>query len=252
MSVNQPYPNLSKSPIQAAIFEIRYQWLNPEKDASSFSSLSPYVRNYFPTSKAGNHQEINLNQSPDKKTIKSTVTKQYIRDYKFISESKKNILLASRDRFNLNIGDKYVSWEHCMGVFKHSWKAFFGNVIRQDEISITGISARFINKIDLDQVNNPVEYFKTTIYAEDGVIPETVTSYLLNYRVTTADQIHLLITQGFEPILNGKNTYIFDIDVINNNINNSSDLWSEFERLHDNKNKVFFSNLTETTLKLLI
>jgi uncharacterized protein (TIGR04255 family) len=243
------YPNLSKAPIKTAIIEIRYNLTNFLNDASIFSDFHQYIKSDFPTSQKGDHKDINLNENPNG-DIKATITKQYIRDYKFISEDKKTTLLISLERFNLNLGGTYSSWVDVITKFKTLWELFSDTFLKK-QIEIKGLSIRYINRIELDDIDIPSKYFNTTIYAEDGVIPETVTSYFMNYRITTPENYELIITQGVEPRISTRSFYLFDIDVIKNILPNDN-IWEIFEKLRDHKNKIFFSNITDLTLQKLL
>jgi len=250
MLKTEDYPNLSRPPIKLAIIEIRYDWLS-SKDAATFIDFHTYIKNDFPTEQKGDHKNINLDNTNDG-NIKATITKQYVKDYKFISADKKNVLLVSKERFSLNVQDNYTTWRDFVSKFKELWELFTTHIITSDQVNIKGISIRYINRIELEEVNNPSAYFNTTIYATEGVIPENVTSYMMHYRVLTPENIELLITQGIEPRTTKVSPYLFDIDVIKNNLTNNEDIWSLFENLRRQKNKVFFSNITDLTLSKLI
>lgn len=249
---NKSYPTLSKPPIKSAIFEIRYLWLDEGKDASTFSDLSKFFARDFPYAQKGEHTDINLAENPDQ-SIQSTITKKYIRDCRFVSQNRKVILLASRERFNLNISDYYSGWDEWFNKFKSYWSHFYDGILKTNglPIVVTGVSIRYINTIELEGVQNINEYFKTTIYADEGVIPDTVQSFFTNYRSITPDKVNINVTQGLQPSDNKSFPYLFDIDIVQNNLFNN-DIWDVFLSLRDHKNDVFFSNLTEKTLNLLL
>ena len=63
------------------------------------------------------------------------------------------------------------------------------------------------------------------------------------------DNVYAVVSQGLDDVNSG--SYLFDIDVLNNHVNNTSDLGKYFEILHELKNKIFFNNITAKTLSLL-
>jgi len=251
MSAKETFPNLNKNPITAAIFEIRHLFTVPSFDIDTLSSFHQLIKDRYPTLNKGFNRNIHIQDLPNGKA-KATVSGNQVIELRFISDDKKRSLLINSNVFNLNITGHYSTWDEYYTDFFFLYSKFYDFVVRKYSLILIGASARFINKLLLDEVHNPADYFNTTIYAEKDAVPNDVTSYVMKYIAEVADQnVQIQVTQGFEPVVDNKTPYLFDIDVIYNKLFEFDELKNIYDELHYLKNKTFFNNLTEKTLNLL-
>jgi len=84
-------------------------------------------------------------------------------------------------------------------------------------------------------------------------LPQSVSSFLTRLTVHDAEKsLNCSITQALESVQEDDITIILDIDAfkILNYDPEDQGLWEDFEALHDFKNDVFFSSVTDKTLEL--
>ena len=244
------YPLLNNSPVSLAILEIRYV-AGKELDINSFPIVNHLFAADFPIQRKGQSRQIEIDESQGKP--KATIGDPRIEDYLFISENKEKNFKVSLERFNFNQNGNYKGWDLFIEDCKRVWEIYYNEFFNKVEFTITGISIRFINKIEIpiDKINQ-TSVFKTTIYAEPGVIPDTVNSYLIKYTVPFIESDTIAnVIQSLEAIEEDIYPFMFDIDVIMNRFINPAELWHSFSYLREIKNKIFFSNITDETLKLI-
>ena len=127
---------------------------------------------------------------------------------------------------------------------------YFSKALNAHTIKRTSI--RFINRFALDEFNNPIDYFKTTIStSEDGAVPYPVSQYAFNMMVPVNQNVYSIVKQEFNKI-SDKNNYIFDIDVLDQSnlvfdINTISEVLVNLRQV---KNKIFFGNITDKLIEL--
>lgn len=250
MSIKTKYPNLPKNPIEVAIFEIRHKGILADDLLSVFTSFHDQIKVGFPTFKKGYNRNIHVDETPNHK-LKARVTTNELSEGRFISHDKKKSLLITNGVFNLNIPGNYSSWEDYYDEFQHLYKKFFSTL--KVKCIITGVSVRFINKFQIENFDDPSSYFNTTIYADKDTIEGDVLSFLMQYTVWKKEQnIQINVTQGAENAIDKITPYLFDLDVIYSSIIDIETIPEIFKQLREEKNKAFFSNITEKTLKMLL
>lgn len=252
MSKIDQYPNLSKSPIEVAIFEIRLHITVSDYTISEFLNLHKYIKDIFPTFNKGYDRSVNIDELPNGK-LKTQITKNELKEIRFFSTDKKRTLLVNSNVFNLNISGGYKDWDTCFSEFQFVWSAFHKLFSNKLKFIIKGVSVRYINKFIFNEFEDASEYFNTVIYANEGVISGDVTSYLLRYVIQKKDDfIQINITQGLDQQVGAEIPYIIDLDVIYTIPISIDHLWDIFLNLRAIKNETFFSNITEKTLNKLL
>lgn len=245
------FPILSKAPIKVAIIEIRFKLNEPRLNSKDQSQFHELIKSKYPITNKGVYRNIDLQEGTDG-SAKATVTDAEIAEFRFISKEKDKILTVYKDKFNFNQTGLYSSWQELISEYRALWELYWEQIINKENLIFTGLSVRYINTIELSDINDPSEYFNTTIYANEGVIPGTVNSFLMRYGVSLEDDnVQMNIIQGLETPVGEMNNYFFDIDVIYNKPIEYENIWGAFERLRFLKNQMFFNNLTDKTIKLL-
>lgn len=251
MPENKQFPTLSNPPIQLAVFEIVHNFAKvlEHNYQDTFHKL---IQNKYP------NQAPNLNRNIDLKNISDIntettvkISKPEVTQYRYISTNKDRILLIDKEKFNLTVNKGYTRWEDNIGEFKELWSIF--QDINPGLLEVKRISTRFINRIEIADMERPMDYFNTTIYANRDVIDGEIQNFLMRYTTLfKEDNIHLNVAQGFEPRIGNIYPYLFDIDVLSIKNIHGNDIWKVFEKLRTIKNNAFFSNLTDLTLNQLI
>lgn len=118
--------------------------------------------------------------------------------------------------------------------------------------TITRTSIRFINRFVLEEFDNPLEYFKTTIsVSEENAVPYSLSQFAFNMMLPVDENTYSIVKQEFNKI-SGKNNYIFDIDVLNqsNLIFDVDSISGVLATLREIKNKIFFGNITNKLIEI--
>ncbi|WP_017259751.1 TIGR04255 family protein [Pedobacter arcticus] len=246
----QKFPILTNPPIKVAIFEIRFK-NESQVFPPSLEEFNNYFKSLFPIVQNNINKNIEINDLPNGETS-FNITGQEINQIRYFSSDKTKVLSLSKDGFILNINNSYESWEDHISLFRSLWGQYSASVLKND-YSLLRASTRFINHFEILNLENPADYFKTTIYADENVIPAPVNSFLFKYNtVLNGEDIQIHVVQGFEPPIDNKTIYMFDIDVISIKNFSETELWSKFDRLRELKNQTFFNNLTDKAINSLL
>lgn len=245
------YPTLTHSPIQVAILEIRFFSDTAILDASYEKAYHKHIQDLYPTSNNGMERNINIEALPGGKE-KVSVSNGEVIEFRYVSADKNKTLVINSRRFSITVNASYKDWEEFTKEFSHLWDIYYHKFLDPQRNIIEGISTRFINRMEVTGLTTPAAFFNTTIYADEGVIPGVVDSYLMRYTTNVVeDSIQIHVTQGFETPINNISPYTFDVDVVYNRQLLYDDLKPALDLLRVHKNNVFFKNLTEITLNSL-
>jgi uncharacterized protein (TIGR04255 family) len=245
------FPTLTKSPIQAAIIEIRFTDGSiklPEDHEKKYLDL---IKDKYPVSNKGLNRNIDINDAGGKQSV--SISEEEVVEFRYISTDKNTTIVVRPNRFLISVNKAYSNWDVLSEEFKRVWEIYQKNFLDNFKIKYEGISTRFINRFEVSDLRTPSEYFNTTIYANDGIIPGTVDSYLMKYISNLPeDNVQVHVIQGFEPAMNNVFPYLFDIDVIHVKELSQDGLFDIMNRLREIKNQTFFHNLSQTTLNSLL
>jgi uncharacterized protein (TIGR04255 family) len=242
------WPQLENPPVILAVMEIKFQ-MPPEFDVNTIKRNDAAVRKELPDRQDNIAGNINL-PKPSLGISTAQVSSQHV-GYSYASQDKSYKLGATKDQINFIIEGKYPGWE----VFKSTGLRLINSFSHYiSDVVINRFSIRFINKLNIKEITTVNEYFNTAISAKEGTIVHPIDSYFFRYTMRIPDSpIHVNVNQSLEEKgINGFD-FVFDIDVLCQNTAKyrNLDLTKGMEDIRDIKNQVFFSNLTEKTLKLL-
>ena len=142
----------------------------------------------------------------------------------------------------------------------HGWDEFKAEInVLLEQITpllerhvVTRTSIRFINRFEMEQFEDPEDYFKTMIsVTKDDVLPIPVAKYGFKLTLNVSDNAYAIVNQNLDKI-NDKYVYLFDIDVLDrrNLLFERLEISNVMEELREVKNQIFFGNVTEKTLNL--
>lgn len=247
MTEENIYSTLENAPIILAILEVRYN----SPSTSKIDDLLVLNRTLSVKYPQYNKQYVgNISfENVKEETIASINPK--VDSYIYMSSDKQRVLTLSLKNFNFQQRGKYSNWDLFKAEAKESWEICMKEL---QNINVTGISLRYINKIEIPvSVENPAEYFKTSIVSTSDASPSNVGSYQIRYiDYLTESHIHTIVAQQLEPGNGTTLPFIFDIDVHYTKQPNDSIefLWEKFDELRTIKNRIFFKNLTDKTKNL--
>lgn len=171
--------------------------------------------------------------------------------YLFRSLQESKVIQARLNGFAFSKLKPYEDWESFRSEAKDLWKSYIENTKPQ---KILRISMRYINRIEIPL---PMRDFKEYILTHLQIapdLPQAISQFFIrfeipNYKIPAT----AVIIQTIENVTDkNRLPLIFDIDVIRENEYSidSSEVWTDFENLHDFKNDIFFSSITEKTKEL--
>lgn len=251
---NKKYKQLKNPPIKEAVIQIR---VSPNKnlDISSLEAIAKKEDKRYTDISAQKTTIFELISSEE--GHKTGVSDRGVNGYKIKDPNKRQIAQLFPDRLAVSKLDPYKSWVDLEKETKRLWEIY--KEIAKPE-KITGISVRYINHFDLpENMKNFEDYLVSCPNLPDD-LPQAFASFYTNVRLPNSDigavasiqTIFEGVKKDDEIEKNIRIPIILDIDAykkISIPID-SDELWEEFMNLHDYKNAIFFSSLTNKCLGL--
>lgn len=243
------WPRLLNAPIDVALFQLKFDM--GDSAISDFTRFDFGLRKEFPIRKDNYSSEINFPGSRIPLGISQITgtSKTKIVGYTYLSQDQKKKIELNEGSFTYIDEHPYKDWNFFVeniSKYLDILKPIFDNLI------INRISIRFINRFAIDDFNNPLDYFKTTISAsEQDAVPYPVGKYSFNMSIPIDENTYSIVKQDFDKI-SDKVNYIFDIDVLTrcNLIFDFDIIVESLSKLREIKNRIFFGNVTDKLIKL--
>lgn len=171
--------------------------------------------------------------------------------YLFRSHRENKVIQARLNGFAFSKLKPYENWESFRSEGKDLWKSYAEMTKPQ---KILRISMRYINRIEIPlPMKDFEEYILTRLQIAPG-LPQAISQFFIRFEIPKSEiPAMAVIIQTIENVTDkNRLPVIFDIDVIRENEYpvNSPEVWIDFEKLHDFKNEIFFSSITEKTKEL--
>jgi uncharacterized protein (TIGR04255 family) len=248
MRVN--YSNLKNPPVILAIFQIKYQ--KEGLVLNDFLKYDTIIKREYPNRMDNYHSNINLPKTfmPGISTVTGKADTK-INSYAYLSKDQKQKLIIEEGTITYTDENKYTGWDNFKQRSLESLQ-LFDEIFNQS--TIKRISIRFVNRFVLKDLNDPLDYFTTTVSsanAEGFTYP--VVEYAFKLKTIIPDtNIYSYINQTTIPVNENQTDYIFDIDVLEltNLLFDKSLISDKLEKLREIKNNLFFDNLTQKTIAL--
>lgn len=234
--------HLKNAPITEALIDFRVK-LKSDFDIKKFLSVKADLSNSYPKSEPRRLITGAFGMEKGKLFVQPPKD-EGIRGYFYKSEDEKNVVQFRMDGFTFSRMHPYTEWESVISEAKRLWEIYYS--IASPEI-IERIAVRTINRLD---IKLPINDFNEYLVAPPIVpssLPQAVSQFLTRMVIHGGDKVINLV-QAMEPSADeSKMTIILDIDVFKVSTSglDVSSIWSEFEELHELKNKVFFESITE-------
>lgn len=238
---------LRNAPIIEAIIDFRVKLpsgFNPE----DFLSLSREVSDRYPKNEPRRIFTGAFGIKEDKPFIEKPEMKG-IQGYIYKSEDERNIAQFRIDGFTFSRLDPYTEWESVLSEAKSLWEIYSSKSLPE---LISRIAVRYINRLDLPLPMQGFEKYLTAPPPIPESLPQETSQFLTKIVIHEADitaNIIQALTKSPKPEHIG---VILDIDVYRADklgIDESS-VWSEFARLREMKNRIFFGSITENVARL--
>ena len=246
MFKHEIFPN---APIAEALMDIRVQ-LPPNTDPQNLEKLHTKIKKkytkiekkYFFETKF----EFKQNEQP---SIESSPSR--FQGFLFRSEKEKKLVQARIDGFTFNKLKPYENWD----VFCSEGRKHWENYVKiANPLKVTRIALRYINRIEIPL---PFENFDDFILINPKIAPElpqAIRHFFIRFEIPNPGiNSTAIITHTIDkPTDQNRLPFIFDIDVIieSNYFVNEKKIWTDFEKLRDYKNEIFFKSITNKTKEL--
>lgn len=240
--------HLTNAPITEAIIDFRVK-LPSTFTSTEFLKATKDLSNSYPKNEPIRRVKHTFGIEKDGKPFIAPPKDEGIQGYFFKSEDEKNITQFRLDGFTFNRLYPYTKWQSVITEAKRTWEIY--NSIAAPE-AVKRIAVRYINKID---IKLPIKDFNEYLAAPPTIpssLPQELSQFLTRMVISDGDKTINLI-QAMEQSTEAKKvTLILDIDVYKSNESGfeMDTIWSQFQELHDLKNKVFFESITEKVAEI--
>ena len=180
------YEYYDNSPIIVSILQYRYKKIE-EFDSAAIRKVGKKFEKSYPKVKEQFTQQIKINE------LETNVSlgERNINGVQFFSEDEKRRFTITDEKFTFEVFEKYSGWENFVNDVFELWESYKDIL---NVASLTGISIRFVNRINLPlDTSELTEYFTTYINSNTG----THAIFSLNIRLVMIKSLCI----GTLPIL---------------------------------------------------
>ncbi len=246
MALPQPLRN---PPITEALIDIRVK-ARRDFDPAEFSSLKTTLSRSLPSAQEHRGRETTIEIRPDA-TIAPSTKDLGLQGFFFRSADELTIAQFRTDGFTLNRLRPYTSWGELLPMGQQLWRIYV-SVARPE--AIARLALRYINHIALPPAQIDLDDYMTTAPKIPPDLPQYLGGFLT--KILLQDPVSGLaanISQSLDlNALERLATVILDIDA-HKTVEYSPDdsrITETLQQLHDFKNQIFFSSVTDKTLEL--
>jgi len=169
----------------------------------------------------------------------------------FRSHQENKVIQARVNGFAFSKLKPYENWEAFRSEANDLWKSYAEMTKPQ---KILRISMRYINRIEIPLPMRDFEEYILTRLQIAASLPQAISQFFIRFEIPNSEiPAMAVIIQTIENVTDkNRLPLIFDIDVLRENEYpvDSPEVWIDFEKLHDFKNDIFFSSITEKTKEL--
>lgn len=239
--------HLSQAPIVEALIDIKVD--RSAIPPSELADLHGRIREDYPVSKPARQWQGLFSVSPDGESVQ---TRSVHRGFSFTSEGGARVVQARPDGLTLSRVHGYDRWEDLRREAQRLWPEY---VAVAKPNSVTRTAVRYINRIELPlPVEDLSEHFNIFVHLPSE-IPQGMSEYFMR-AVIPYDEAGVVsvVTLRAEPVGPDDEvvTIVLDIDVSKTVAGfspGSEEIWRHLEKQRSIKNDMFFSALTENTIR---
>lgn len=247
--MEKKWPILKHPPIDVALFQLKFNI--GESTLSDLILCDSGIRKILPIRYESFSSEVNFQNTKFNIGISpiTGTSKTKVAGYLYTSTDQKSKVEIKEGILTYIEEHNYESWETFLTNVK-TFLSLFDKAFRGHTVTRTSI--RFINRFVLEDFNNPIDYFKTTVsVSESNAIPYPVSQFAFNMMLPVNENIYSIVKQEFNEI-SDKNNYIFDIDVLDQSnlifdIDSISEVLTNLRKI---KNEIFFGNITDKLIEI--
>lgn len=243
------WPILKHPPVDVALFQIKFDM--GESTLADFISCDSELKKILPIRHDSVSSEVNFQNTRIVIGVSKITgtSKTKVAGYLYTSTDQKSKIEIKEGVLTYSEEHPYQDWDSFMSNVK-MFLGLFSTALSGHTITRTSI--RFINRFILEDFNNPIDYFKTTISAsESTAVPYPVSQFAFNLLLPVNENIYSIVKQEYNKI-SDKHNYIFDIDVLDqsNLIFDIESISEVLASLRKVKNEIFFGNVTDKLIEI--
>jgi uncharacterized protein (TIGR04255 family) len=234
------FKTLSKAPINEALIATR---LSPTAHSTLgvLESAFPSLPDDYQTAREQiTFSQAQLNVGPNAPASASVEQKQL--GWRLGTKSGKYAVQVRTDWFIFSRLRPYSTWEEFTQEAKTIWRVFERAYLPS---SIQAVSVRFINELNMSTGEYVEKYLKFYINVPEGV-PQAFVNYFARIELQHSQDTIATIQSGLLPPLPDLARLLLDIELTKTiTATNETQLWAAIHSLHEPKNQIFFSCITD-------
>lgn len=248
MDNDTDFPHLPNAPITEALIDIQVRFHIPPTN-KTLQSVADLIKEEFPLIEERYQAAFSFNIKS--KESESSIEQEPL-GFLMRTEDKQYAAQIMSDRFTFSRLTPYIDWNDLREQTERIW-SIYRDTTNPDRI--VRLAVRYINRLLLP---SPIEdfndYFNSPIEIPSG-LPQSLAGYMTRLVIPDPKSGAVATVQ---QVLEGETkenhvSIIFDIDtfkIVDMDINNEDEVWSNLEALREYKNRIFFKSLKENTIKL--
>lgn len=247
----KPWQSLNNPPVVVALFQIKYN--STTTKLIDFLKFDNQLKHIFPIRRDNIQVGIDLKGSsiPLGVSTFSATSDAKIGSYIYMSVDQKVRLEISENTITYVDENPYQGWDNFKKSSLHSLMILADTL---NNLEISRISIRFINRFNFDNFDDPEKFFKTLISSSnDSELPFPLRQYgfRLLMDIPNSD-IYSIVNHNVENIRTNSYIYTLDIDVLDMQhlMFEKETIANNMEKLRDVKNDIFFNSITQKTIDL--
>ena len=239
--------HLRKAPIKEALIDVRIEPITAVP-ADTFRALTTVLADGYPVAKdlGAAHATIQIQGGT---RVITEVEQLGIQGVRLDSADGKTVVQFRADGFTLNRLKPYQDWRTLWEEAKRLWPVYVAHL---HPATVTRLALRYINELQLPL--EPEEDFDLYLTAPPNVptnLPQQLSEFAIRVHLHGPSNLHALVTQRFKSVERPVKV-LLDIDAyrVGQFSVDADTIEPVFAQLHDFKNSIFFSYITERTVRL--
>jgi uncharacterized protein (TIGR04255 family) len=241
------YQNLPNAPITEALIDFRTK-VKSGFDVNLFQSIYEVIKDKYPEKRQQKKADVKVELKARGPSVIRSV--DAVNGYIFTSADKRQILQVKLDGFTFNRLKPYENWKLFRDEAHRLWQ-LFKEIASPD---IIRVAVRYINKFAVPLPIKDFNEYLTAAPAVPSELPQGVMSFLSRVVIAEPEiDATVIITQALEQTMEPASVpIILDIDAyrLYSDEIGETEAWVLLEKLHDLKNRVFFSSITKKAMEL--
>lgn len=240
--------HLTKAPIREAVIDVQ---ISPPASLEALKTIAAYLKDKPHKQEELWHASIGVHIGEDGQGSANTDRSPV--GYRYTFMDRPYVLQCRVNGFSFGHLPPYGNWEEMSAIARELWEIYLKVTKPQ---AISRIAVRYLNSMPIPlPIADFAEYLNTPpIVPQD--LPQSLASFLQRFvMIDNPTKTVAVVTQVLEepPQSSSEVNIILDIDVFkaySGLLPNTDELWATLEELRHFKNRVFFSYLTDKTIRM--